>query len=85
VLTGKYGPYVTDGSLNASLPRDADPQALTMAEALDLLARRAERVGTGGARRGGRFGKGAGKTSGKKPGGKARAKKPPADRRRGPP
>jgi DNA topoisomerase-1 len=39
VLKGRYGPYVTDGEFNGSLPRDyADPTALTLEEALDLIA-----------------------------------------------
>ena len=41
VLDGRYGPYVTDGETNASLPRGSDPQELTFESALDLLAERA--------------------------------------------
>jgi DNA topoisomerase I len=41
LLEGRYGPYLTDGVTNASLPKQADPQAVTLAEALDLLAVRA--------------------------------------------
>ena len=37
---GRYGPYVTDGETNASLPKGADPEALTPAEAQSLLAER---------------------------------------------
>ncbi|MBI3992407.1 MAG: type I DNA topoisomerase, partial [Candidatus Lambdaproteobacteria bacterium] len=41
--SGRYGPYVTDGQLNASLPRSADPDALTLEAALELLQARAAR------------------------------------------
>jgi DNA topoisomerase-1 len=43
LLDGRYGPYVTDGTTNASLPRGMDPQEVTFERALDLLAERAAR------------------------------------------
>ncbi len=48
ILSGRYGPYVTDGEINASLPRGRDPGELTMDEAVELLRRRAERIASGG-------------------------------------
>jgi DNA topoisomerase I len=36
---GRYGPYVTDGELNASLPRGADPEELDLEAAVALLDR----------------------------------------------
>jgi DNA topoisomerase I len=50
VLEGRYGPYVTDGETNASVPKGTDPTTLTLEAATDLLdARRsaAPRPGRG--------------------------------------
>jgi len=40
LMSGRYGPYVTDGTTNASLPRGAAPEALTYEQAMELLAAR---------------------------------------------
>ena len=40
VLDGKYGPYVNHAKTNATLPKGTDPLALTMEEAVKLLAER---------------------------------------------
>jgi DNA topoisomerase-1 len=41
LLEGRYGLYLTDGTTNASLPKGANAEALTLPEALELLAARA--------------------------------------------
>lgn len=45
VKEGRYGPYVNWGKLNATIPKGADPAAITMDEALKLLATKAEQSG----------------------------------------
>jgi len=41
LMEGKYGPYVTDGTTNATVPKSVDPQALTLEEAARLIDDRA--------------------------------------------
>src|SRR4029453_61885 len=41
LLEGRYGPYVTDGTTNASVPRGADPATLTLEDARALIEARA--------------------------------------------
>ena len=50
LLKGRYGPYVTDGEINASIPKGRDPMAVTVEEALELMAKAAERRKTRPAR-----------------------------------
>jgi DNA topoisomerase-1 len=45
VLSGRYGPYIKHGATNANVPRGADPQALTLEEAVKLLAEREAKGG----------------------------------------
>ena len=41
LMEGRYGPYVTDGATNATLPKTIAPDALTLEEAAQLLDARA--------------------------------------------
>ena len=38
VLNGRFGPYITDGSKNAKVPKDTDPKTITHEQALEILA-----------------------------------------------
>ncbi len=45
VRAGRFGPYVNAGKVNATLPKGTDPDALTLEEALRLIAAKAEATG----------------------------------------
>ena len=66
ILKGRYGPFVTDGKRNASVPKDVEPADLTLEECQKMLAEAPPK----GKR--GRFGK---KKTGKKSASKKTAKK----------
>ena len=38
IYSGRYGPYVQHGKVNATLPRDMETEAVTLEQALELLA-----------------------------------------------
>ncbi|RDE09809.1 type I DNA topoisomerase [Pelagibacterium lacus] len=63
VRSGRYGPYVNQGKVNATLPKDLAPEAVTLERALELIAAK------GGS-------KGKPKAKAKAPAKKAAAKKP---------
>lgn len=39
ILNGRYGPYVTDGSKNARIPKDTEPASLTLADCQTMIAK----------------------------------------------
>lgn len=58
ILNGRFGPYITDGTKNAKVPKDTDPKTITHEQALELLkaapaknTRRSGRRGNTSARR----------------------------------
>ncbi|MDF8333940.1 type I DNA topoisomerase [Novosphingobium cyanobacteriorum] len=44
LMAGRYGPYVTDGTTNATLPRDKKPEELTAEQAVVLIDERAAKA-----------------------------------------
>ena len=44
---GRYGPYVKMGAINATLPKSIEPSAVTVEQAMDLIAARVEAGATG--------------------------------------
>jgi DNA topoisomerase I len=69
VLSGRYGPYVTDGTVNATLPKGMEPEDIDLEGAVELLAKKAAR---GGGRRGARGGGKKVAAGGKRSGAKAK-------------
>jgi DNA topoisomerase-1 len=43
VLSGRYGPYVKHGKVNATIPKDRTPETVTLEEAVQLIAERSAR------------------------------------------
>ena len=41
VYSGRYGPYVKHGDVNATLPKDVAPETVTLEQALALITERA--------------------------------------------
>uniref|UniRef100_UPI00286C74F5 topoisomerase C-terminal repeat-containing protein n=1 Tax=Novosphingobium sp. TaxID=1874826 RepID=UPI00286C74F5 len=76
LMAGRYGPYVTDGTTNATLPRDKAPEDLTMEEAIVLIT---ERAAKGPAKKGGRKAPAKKKAAPKKAAPKKAAAKKKAD------
>ena len=44
VKAGRYGPYVQHGKVNATIPKDIDPETITLEAALPLLAARVAKM-----------------------------------------
>ncbi len=45
IRDGRYGPYIKHGKINATIPKSSSPEAITMEEAVALIAAKAEKSG----------------------------------------
>ncbi|MEZ5751539.1 MAG: type I DNA topoisomerase [Paracoccaceae bacterium] len=76
VMPGRYGPYVKWGKINATLPKDMEPEAVTLEQALELITAKAGTKGKKAAAPKKAAAKPAvKKPAAKKPAAKAKAKK----------
>jgi DNA topoisomerase-1 len=48
VLKGRFGPYVTDGTINATIPKKIDPKEVTLEQAKEMIA---EKIAKGPSKR----------------------------------
>ncbi len=78
VMAGRYGPYVTWGKVNATLPRDLEPGAVTLERALELIVEKAAKSGKQPAKKAAAKKPAEAKTAEKKPAAKKPAAKKPA-------
>jgi DNA topoisomerase-1 len=51
VMSGRYGPYIKWGKINATLPKDLVPEAITLDQALTLVAEKIAKGGKGTGRK----------------------------------
>ena len=72
VRAGRYGPYVNQGKINATIPKDVKPEDVTVEQAVEWIAARAAATGTKVKKAP------AKKAAAKKPAAKATAEKKPA-------
>jgi DNA topoisomerase-1 len=75
VLNGRYGPYVTDKSKNARVPKDREPASLTLEECKELLEKAPARGRRGAKKKAKTKAKVESKTKAKKKKKKKKAKK----------
>jgi DNA topoisomerase-1 len=50
LLSGRYGPYVKHGKVNATLPHNLKPEDVTLDQAVELIAAKAAKAGAAGKR-----------------------------------
>ena len=47
IMNGRYGPYVKHNKINATIPKDEEPDSVTLERALELIAARSAKAGAG--------------------------------------
>src|SRR6185369_17918498 len=45
LYSGRYGPYIKHGKINATVPKEIEPTELTLERAVELIAERAAKTG----------------------------------------